>query len=258
MKEIETMLIKKHKYFWNEIEPEEQAEIKALKNYIDYIKENIQPFKAGNNQYKQTLNLFMRKHLDYLEEAFLSLTLGNYNATTASIRTIIENYVGFMLIKKNKKKEIWKDWILWSYNKSIKTIKSAPYCTRNKYQELEKLYEEAYTQFGISQNDLPTTEPYGWLKIVYKLNSYKLKNACDQIDPIIYQDFTYYSTLVHNNDIISKIKWMDTTMLTKMILFIYEYTHKIVKEYNYHITTRNEYFFLTITLEQTIRACVNE
>ena len=257
MKEIELNLIEKHRDFWNEIYDIEEDEIKALKDYIDYIQTNLKCYRLANNSYKGVLSLFMHKHLEYLNEAFLSLSLKHYNSFAVCIRIIIENYVSFMLIKENKNKNLWKDWYLWSIYKSLKTIRSYPNCSREMYQKFEKNYESMCNRLGVTSDYITNCESYGWLKRVYNLNSYRFKNASDKIDKQIYKDFSYYSSYTHNNDMLSKINWVDMALLTKFVSALYKYTDKMIEAYNYHFTTRKEYCELCSKLYQAINRCKN-
>ena len=101
----------------------------------------------------------MNKHLDYLKEAFLSIIIGNYNSFAACVRTIIENYIGFMLIKKYRNKNVWKDWCLWSFFKTIKALKSVS--NREAINKFKNSFKELCNEMKIDKNSISNMEFYG-------------------------------------------------------------------------------------------------
>lgn len=193
---------------------------------------------------------FMNKHLDYLHEAFSSILLGNYNAYSCLMRIILENYVSFLLIKKYKKKEIWKDWYFWSYYKVFKYIDQEPY-----HSKIKKQYKKLGINLDFDINIIDNAQPYGWLKRAVKLKNYSFKNACSLIDEKIYKDFSYLSRNIHNNDMISKTNWVDMKILTKFLFLMFDYTDKMINEYNYHFMRRKYYNFLSTELLESLNCC---
>lgn len=251
MSEMKEYIISKYEDFWYDIYNIEKEEFIALKQYMNYVQKELRNYKMFSYEYDSIKNLFMNKHLDYLNEAFSCLLLGNYNAFSCLMRIIIENYTSFILIKKYKNKNIWIDWYLFGVKKTLNMV-SEPY--RSKM--LEK-YKKLCDIFKFDDNIFDNMQSYGWLKRCIKLKNYSFKNVCKEIDYKVYADFEYLSSYIHNNDIISKNIFVDMQILSKFLFLMYDYTNKIIKEYNYHFLQRNYYNYLCTNLLDSINTCCN-
>ncbi|MBE6159591.1 MAG: hypothetical protein E7157_00900 [Lactobacillales bacterium] len=250
MEELKEMLLDRYTDFWYDIYNIEKEELKRLKKYIDYTEKELRHFNSLSYDYDSIASLFMNKHLDYMQEAYTSLLLKNYNAFSCVMRIIIENYVSFTLIKKYKKKEIHKDWYLWSFNKLVNIVDTEPYHTKVK-----KGYEKICGLLNVSSDYINNKQSYGWLNRVVKLKNYSFKNACEIVDKEIYKDFSYLSGYIHNTDFYAKTNWIDMTTLTKFIFILYSYSEKMIKTYNHYIIRRKEYNELTIFLLESLNNC---
>lgn len=255
MKELEDLLLYHHRDFWYDIYNVEKKEVRALKNYIDYVEKELREYRGVDANYKSVSCLFMNKHLDYLREALLSLSLGNYNSFAVCARIMIENYVGFELLKKYRKRNVWKDWYLWSYYKAVKTLESN--AKKEIVDKVKKAYVELCEVLGVDSDYITDTNSYGWLKRVEPLKKYNFNYACRLIDSNLYDDFVFYSSYVHNNDMVSKTNWVHMGLLTKFIHFIYEITDRMITSYKYHFIRRSEYHYLCIKLLETLDECNN-
>lgn len=252
MEEIKEYLLDRYKDFWYDIYYIEKQEIKWLKTYIDYISNVLKEFKPLNCSYESISALFIKKHLDYLQEAFSSIILKNYNAFSGIMRIMIENYISFYLIKKYKKEELYMDWYLWSYYILIYKMQDEPF-----HSKIKKNYEDLCKYLGVTADYIDNRQAYGWLKRVCKLKNYSFKNVCDLVDSNIYKDFSYLSMKVHNTDMNAKTDWIDMTLLTKFIFIIYQYSEKIIKEYKPSIIRRSKYNAIATKLLESLDNCCN-
>lgn len=250
MEELKNMILERYTDFWYDIYNIEKEEVKRLKKYIDYVEKELRHFKAISCNYDSIVSLFINKHLDYVQEAFTSLLLKNYNAFSCVMRIMIENYVSFIMIKKYKNKEIWKDWYLWSFYKQIDKVNLEPYHTKVKEN-----YEKMCDNLNVPSDYIKNAQSYGWLKRVLKLKNYSFKNVCDLVDKSIYDDFSYLSGNIHNTDMYTKTNWIDMNLLTKFLFILYSYTEKMVKAYNHNIIKRKEYNDLSIYLLESLSDC---
>ena len=89
------------------------------------------------------------------------------------------------------------------------------------------------------------------------MDKYNFKSACNLIEPELYKDFSFFSSYIHNNDIISKTNWVDMIFLTKFIYFAYEITDKMITSYRYTFTTRTQYRYLCVKLLESLNVCTN-
>lgn len=252
MNVVKEYLIGRHEEFWFDIYNIEKDEIRKLKDYIEYIKIELKEFIPLTCEYKSISALFMKMHLKYLEEAFSSLILGNYNALSCILRIIIENYVSYEFIKKYKKQSIYKDWYIWSIYKLTNRALEEPYKT-----EIKNNYDKLCTQLNVSLDYISNKEAYGWLAQKVKLRNYSFKTVSESIDPNIYKDFSYLSNNIHNTDLYTKINWTDMTLLTKYIYLIFYYTEKMIRIYKYNILRRNDYYYLRQNLLKSLDKCCN-
>lgn len=250
MNDIETYLMDRHKELWYEIYNNEKAEFRELKAYIDYVEKTLRYYTPIDYSYESIKWLFMNKHLDYLHEAFSSLLLGNYNAYSCLMRIIIENYVSFVLIKKYRKKEIWRDWYLFGYRKCIKMVDREPY-----HSKVKGIYEELCKELDFDDSTFDNSQPYGWLKRAVSLKNYSFKEACKLVDDNIYKEFDYLSGSIHNNDMVSKTNWVDMKKLTKYLFLMFEFTDKLIKEFDARYFRRVHYNHISCKLLEKLQEC---
>lgn len=228
-------------------------EVKKLKVYIDYVTDNLRDYNHPLSfSYDGISYFFIKKHLDYLQEAFSSILLKNFNAFSVLMRIIIENYVSYELIKIYKNEELYKDWYLWSYFIQIKKFDSD-----ESKDILTKGYHDLCNSYNIPYNYIKNTQAYGWLERAVKLPRYTFKNVCELVDGEIYRDYSYFSGIIHNADIYTKTNWIDMTLLTKFLVLIVDYTDKIIKAYKPNILRRKEYKFIKNDFYAACEVCLN-
>lgn len=255
MQDLEEYLKERHYEFWFDIYNIEKNEIRQLREYLDYIKESIKVPSPTTSVRENIENLFLRKQLDYVEEAFSSLLLGNSNAFCSLARIMIENYVSFTLIKKYRHKKLWLDWFLWSNFREINKLKDS-----KNYSKALKIYESICADYELPSNHIKNHFNYGWLEhITSKCN---FKSACyllndEKETTKAYKDFEYLSSYVHNSDFYAKNSWTDMHTLIRFIEIIYYYTDKFIYRYNYHLTTRRIYNMLSINLYESLDKVLN-
>lgn len=247
-------IIERYEDFWYDIYNIEKEEVKCLKEYIEYTKHELRNYNPYLFDYNSILNFLLNKHFDYLDEAFTSLLIKNYNAYACLLRIIIENYATISLIKKNKSKEIWKDWYYWSFYKKINQIKEEPYKSK-----LFREYQKICDLNNIPIDYITSTGNYSWIKRInnkgYKENFY---SVCLLIsDKSIYEDFSYLSEFIHNNNYLSKTNWVDMSQLSKLIFMLYDYSERVIKLIYPHFIRRKKYNNLTIKLLESLDICIN-
>ena len=252
MKELENLLYTEFEEFWYNIYNIEKEEIKALKKYIDYIEQTKREYCMITSDYNGIKNLFLKKHLDYLQKALSCILIEDYNGLACKLRIMIENYVCFYIIKKYKQKEIWKYWYLHGAYKAMKKIGNEPYHSR-----IKKGYEGLCDFLNISCDCFDDQRPYSWIKNAVKLKNYNFKDVCKLIDIKIYNDFEALSECLHDNNYLSKtrIVWMEN--LTYLIYILYEYTDKMLMEIDKRYVKRNKYCELKLELLNILNNCIN-
>lgn len=238
--------------FWFEIDKIEQIEIKNLKEYLDYVK-NLKRNHIYKTEFERIESLFINKQLDYANEAFYSIILGNQNAFACLIRIMIENYVSFVLIKKYKQKEIWKDWYLWSFKKEINNLKS-----HKNNNLLEKQYRSLCKEMNVAISDISINQSYGWLNRVVNLKKYNFKSACGLVDKNIYNDFSCFSKFIHNTDLLAKMTWLDQTSLTKCIYSLYFYLNCFIDKYDDNFVKKHKYMLLVEKLLYSLNCVLHD
>lgn len=236
--------------FWGDIYNIEKDEVRALKKYIDYVEKELKIFKKTNGTKAWVLNLFERKQIDYLHEAFSNLLLGNYNSLGSMTRIIIENYVNYAIIKKNN--NIWKDWYLWSTLKSI-----SRYRHKKNFQEALKLYHELCKYYKVSTDYISDTSNYAWLKRITKKDKNSFSTACNLVDRSAYSDFEDLSSFSHNNDLVTKTTPILMERLAGFIYYLLIYTDKFLSIYDKRITNKRSYNNLYMSLLSSLDECVN-
>ena len=123
--------------------------------------------------------------------------LGNYVAFSGAMRTMIENYVYFTLIKKYHKEEVWKDYFIWCLNIIYKKY---PILAKN--QALTDIANKMYEAYNLKPNS--NTKPNGWLERVTNKKKITFKDACELIDNKVYEDYKSLSEYVHSTNYIFK------------------------------------------------------
>ncbi len=258
MDNVRKELIDRYEEFWLCIYNNEKEEIRRLKEYIDYVEKSLREYNVLDNSYNSFKSLFMNKHLDYLQEAFYSLVLGNYNSCICLIRIIIENYITFLLIKKYRKAELWKDWYIFGYKKYIKMVDKEPY-----HLKILNSYDSICKNLNFNSSIFNNSEPYAWLERVVKLKRYNIGKICNspkcniKEGKKIYKDFEYFSSYIHNNDVVAKTNWIDMKLLSSLLFAMYNYTDKIIKEYDGRYLRRIQYTYLKYNLLESLDECIN-
>ena len=250
--DLESYLKDRYYEFWYDIYNIEKKEVRALKNYIDYLEKNLRKYKISESTGEWVEDLFVRKHLDYLEEAFSNLILGNYNAFGSIVRIMIENYACYSIIKKYRKIEIWKDWYLWSTLKTIKGYEDKP-----NYGEAEKLFKELCKKFQVEDSSVSNTSNYGWVERITKNKRNSFKSICTLVDETIYEDFKELSSYSHNTNLYIKFNPILMERLAGFIYQLFTYSDKFVYAHNFHITKRKEYNNLCVDLLENLDTCIN-
>lgn len=250
--DFEKYLMERHFEFWSDIYHVEKEEVRALKKYIDYVEKELKLFKKTDGTEEWVLNLFERKQMDYLHEAFSNLLLGNYNALGSMTRVLIENYINYAIIKKYHDIEIWKDWYLWSTLKSISRYKH-----KKNFSDALKLYHELCEIYGVQKDFVADTSGYAWLKRITKKEKNSFATVCNLVDRGAYSDFEELSGFSHNNDLITKFTPILMERLAGFIYHILIYTDKFLTVYDKKITNKKEYNKLYLTLLNHIDKCVN-
>lgn len=252
MSDIETGLKEKYKEFWYDIYNIEKKEVRNLKAYIDYVEKTLRNYMSSDIDYSGIKNLFIQKQLDYLDEAFSSMLLGNYNALSCMIRIMIENYVSLELIKKYRKEQVWKDWYLHGHYKLYKSMDREPY-----YTKLKDCYNSLCDILNVSHDYINDRNSYGWLRRVVKLKSYNFKNACVLVNPRIYKDYENLSSQIHNNTFPTKRSIFLMEQLAHFIHQIYFYTDKTIAAFDRRYFRRPQYNVLARQLLESIYSCLN-
>lgn len=238
--------------FWYPLYDFEQDEINCLNNYLNYVIKNLKIKSAQENDYKiNLLNFLMQKHISYVNEAYSSLLLGNFNACASLLRIMMENYVTFIILKKYEKEEIWKDFLFWSFYKKIEQLKKNGLdVSHSDYENLEKMLGKLRAELSYFSNI--NVKNYGWLEHLIDNKSATFQQACKLANVDIYHDFTDLSSYIHSNDFITKMNWLDMTTLTKFIFLIYTYMDKMIIEYDRKFIKRKKYCSLEESLFHVI------
>ena len=252
MSEIKKVLEDRYEEFWYDIYNIEKEEVRNLKKYIDYVESTLRNYTSYSTDYDGIKDMFMMKHLDYLQEALECLLIGSYNGLSCIIRIMIENYIGFSLIKKYKKQNVWKSWYLHGFYKATKVVGNEP--LRSK---VRKNYIDLCTIFGVDESFANNIKPYGWLEKAVKLKNYNFKDACKNVDIDAYKDFNALSEFVHNNDVITKSRPILMAWLTNFIYKIYFYTDKMIRQYDHRYLRRVYYRKLEMDLLESLEKCIN-
>ena len=70
---MKKIIIERYEDFWYDIYNIEKEEVKCLKEYIEYTKQELRNYNPYSFDYNSILNFLLNKHFDYLDEAFTSL-----------------------------------------------------------------------------------------------------------------------------------------------------------------------------------------
>ena len=196
--------------------------------------------------------MFLKKHLDYLQEALACLLSANYNALACLLRIMIENYVCFSLIKKYKKYDLWKDWYIHGCYKALRIAAGEPY-----HSKTEKVYKSICDDLNLPYDYIKDKGSYGWVRRAIKLKRYTFKSVCALIDENIYKDFEWLSSYIQNNDILAKQQVVLMELLANFVYQIYFYTDKMIAAYDSRYFKRVYYRQLRNDLLLSIDKCIN-
>lgn len=250
-KELLKFIEELYKEFWYDIDNIETEEVISLKNYIDYVINILNDKIMVYNEDTHIINIFIKKHKDYLEEAFASLIIGNYNGFNASLRMIIENYVSFYIIKKNPKKKLEDKWYYWSILKEIEKLKDT-----KVYEKIKKETGETFSKNSIDVKNI-NTKNYGWLDGILPKKDLNFKKISSLVDKSIYNDYKKASEIVHNDTYISKLNIVLMEQLGAYIFNLYYYTDLFIKILDKEAYNSHEYNKLKKDLLKKINKCIN-
>lgn len=239
-----------YKEFWYDIDYIETEEIISLKKYIDYVINKLDDKIIIFKKETHIINIFIKKHKDYLKEAFASLLIGNYNGFNASLRMIIENYVSFVLIKKYPDKNLQDKWYYWSILKEIEKFKETEI-----YEKIKKDTEQIFTKNNINIKSI-NTKNYGWLEGILPKKDLNFKKISSLVDKSIYNDYKKASEIVHNDNYISKLNIVLMEQLGTYIFDLYYYTDLFIKELDKKTYNSKEYNHLKRDLLKKINKCI--
>lgn len=199
-------LTNKNILFGNEINQaslsEFSHEIALIKQFIELSEKYISNKKVNTIlSYESVCYLFAKSIIDYSKMVYDNFVLGHYNSASMIIRTMIENYVCLVLIKKYKKEELWKYYLISSYKSTLKK-------THSKNKEIDEMiqYLSIDSEFiEKSVNNIFLIDmKYGWIYKIYKGKYYSFRTLC-KLANIKYTDFVLMSDYSHGLDIFLKI-----------------------------------------------------
>lgn len=252
MNKVEKLLHERYIEFWGDIYNIEKEEIYRLKDYIDYVESTLRNYSMMDLSYERIKDLFMMKHLDYVEEALSCMLQGNYSSLSCMIRILIENYITFFLIKKYKTKELWKYWYVYGSYKATRIMGDEPF-----HSKAIKNYNDMCEILNIEDNNIFDNQSYSWLRKVVKLKRYNFKQVCNLVDLDLYKDFNYLSERVHSNNMLFKTFGVDMRVLSKFIFTIYDLTDKTIRLYDHRYLRRIQYNVLCTRLLESLQDCID-
>jgi hypothetical protein len=199
---------------------------KLVNLFYDFNKSVPKPEKYHDYKFdkKMLINFLYKKILDYSEQAFYNLILGNSEFYKAGIRIIIENYI-ILLGIINGNKDTWKKYYLQSNASTIKFLEDESNINLNA---LKKSLQDLIIEKKLSNLDYENKRyDYSWLSTKNKkIRSFR--DACDFLEPVAYSDFRYLSSFSHSGSY--SFKFLDD-------------------EYSFYNTASLHFIYLTKTID---------
>ena len=148
---------------------------------------------------------FAKSIIEYGKAAYDNMIMGHFYTAYMINRVIIENNVCLDIISKNKDKQLWKYYIVYSYKETLKTS--------SKELEADEIafISEISKNYNLDNDFMQSTNgkkafidrPYGW---TYKINNnFNFEGLCNLVDNREYKDFRFMSKYSHGTSIYLKV-----------------------------------------------------
>lgn len=151
---------------------------------------------------EQFLNYLYLKFLDYSEQAFYNLVLGNYEFYRAGLRILVENYIIILGIIKGDD-TVCQRYFLQSYLSTANLLKNDKNTDDINY--IKTLIDDQKKKFNLLDFHIEEKKfNYSWLSTKDR-EIYTFKQACDLLDPSAYKEFKLLSNYSHSNSFTFKL-----------------------------------------------------
>lgn len=173
--------------------------LELLREFIEIVDEMVIDKKCDNTDcFEGVCYLFAKSIIKYAKASMDNLMLGHFEVSSIINRTLLENYVCFELIFKNKEEALWKYWLVYSYYHV-----HDQFSKRNK-EMLDKFMKRMINRqnIEIEFSEKYIDKPYGW---TFKINkNFNFKGLCKLVESSDYKDFKYESEYVHGVSLFQK------------------------------------------------------
>ena len=169
--------------------------------------------------------------LSYSKQSFYNLVLGNIELYKAGIRMLVENYI-ILLGIKNDNADKWKKYFLHSSATTLTMLKNNPKINLAFVENAFEKFKEEYDLKEIEYEDKKFN--YSWLSTDNKKIK-TFRDACDLLEPKVYEDFKLLSYTSHSNSYFSKFSGFDSSCYSSVMLHLL-YLYKVVEILNFKQT----------------------
>lgn len=202
--------------------------INCLKEYIKISEKYIlEKETLYSETYEGVCSLFATSIIEYAKEWYDNVIMGHFHSASMINRGIIENYVCFKLISEYRQEELWKYWLIHSFN-------HIPYIFGEKEMPLDikGYFNFICDKINIDKEflDKYIHKNYGWAyKFTKKFSFY---NLCKLIDKRIYNDYRIVCEYVHGTNVLQKrTPFMFNVSLLSMFSMLVVYLDLFIVSY---------------------------
>lgn len=206
---------------------DEEELMELLRDYLEEIDNLLAAdgdTMSGVNDYDSVCRLWMENLQTYAKEAFDNLLIGNLYSMSIILRTIVENKIYFLYIRKFREEELWKNWLVFSHLKMLRSIgKASDSECRLLFQRVLEEYELKEKEFSDYLKNEKEVYDYQWLRPVFQGKRLNFRELCRHLgQEETYEDYRQLCNYTHGQNLYMKIGTFTfyNTIIHKIVILV--------------------------------------
>ena len=190
-------------------------EIELTRQLIEICSKAIHRKSRFDLTYEEVCYRFAKSIISYSEIAYNNVVLGHFNAFGMIERVLIENIVCMDIIVNHEKEELWKYYLIQSFNDYEKYGKNII----KEFCKLTKIDKEFFYKPKNKRKKFIDIK-YGW---TYKINrDFTFRGLCNLVDKNEYKYYKWRSIYSHGTSFPLKFEFIDVKgKIMQMVIAIY-------------------------------------
>lgn len=190
-------------------------EMELTRQLIEICSKAIYRKSRFDFTYEEVCYRFAKSIISYAEIAYNNMVLGHFNAFGMIERVLIENIVCMDIIVNHEKEELWKYYLIQSFNDYEKYGKNII----KEFCKLTKIDKEFFYKPKNKRKKFIDIK-YGW---TYKINrDFTFRGLCNLVDKNEYKYYKWHSIYSHGTSFPLKLEFIDVKgKIMQMVIAIY-------------------------------------